>query len=33
MLQEFDVSQEELTAAIDEFVVSMAQDGLLVRSV
>lgn len=33
MLQEFDVGQEEVTAAIDEFVVSMTQDGLLVRSV
>jgi hypothetical protein len=31
MLEEFEVSREEVVAAIDELVVSMTQDGLLVR--
>ena len=33
MLDEFDVTPDQLAEAIDELVVSMTQDGLLVRSV
>jgi len=33
MLDEFDVTPDELAEAIDELVASMTQDGLLVRSV
>lgn len=31
MLEEFDVTPEELAEAIDELVVSLTRDGLLVR--
>ena len=33
MLDEFEVTPDQLAEAIDELVVSMMQDGLLVRSV
>ncbi len=33
MLDEFEVTPDQLAEAIDELVVSMTQDGLLVRSV
>jgi hypothetical protein len=33
MLEEFDVTPGQLAEAIDELVVTMTQDGLLVRSV
>jgi hypothetical protein len=33
MLEEFDVPPGQLAEAIDDLVVTMAQDGLLVRSV
>lgn len=33
MLEEFDVTPGQLAAAIDEVIMSMTQDGLLMRSV
>lgn len=33
MLEEFDVTSDQLAGAIDDLVVSMTQGGLLVRSV
>ena len=33
MLEEFDVTPAQLADAIDEVIVSMTQDGLLVRSI